>query len=146
MHIVIEPDDPRPVFRQIVDEVHRCMTTGILKPGDPLPAVRELAKQLKVNPNTVQQAYRELERSGAAYVRRGVGTFVGQIARSTEAKRAMVARQIAGRFLREGFRHGLLASDLLAALQELAPSASGRREERGETARGADQVLTVRNR
>jgi hypothetical protein len=41
----------------------------------------------------------------------------------------MVARQIAGRFLREGFRHGLLASDLLTALQELAPSA-GRREER----------------
>jgi GntR family transcriptional regulator len=132
MHIVIEPGDPRPVFRQIVDEVQRCITTGILRADDPLPAVRELARQLKVNPNTVQQAYRELERSGAAYVRRGVGTFIGQVARSTEAKRSMVARQIAGRFLREGFRHGLLASDLLTALQELAPSASGRREDRGE--------------
>ena len=128
MHIVIEPGDPRPVFRQIVDEVQRCITTGILRADDPLPAVRELAKQLRINPNTVQQAYRELERSGAAYVRRGVGTFVGQVARSTEARRSMLARQIAGRFLREGFRHGLLASDLVKALQELAPSppANGR--------------------
>lgn len=131
MHVVIEPDDPRPVFRQIVDEVQRCITTGILKANDPLPAVRELARQLKVNPNTVQQAYRELERTGAVYVRRGVGTFIGQVARSTEARRSMVARQIAGRFLREGFRHGLLASDLLIALQELAPSSSGNREDRG---------------
>ena len=136
MHIVIEPGDPRPVFRQIVDEVQRCITTGILRADDPLPAVRELARLLKVNPNTVQQAYRELERAGAAYVRRGVGTFVGQVARSTDAKRSMVARQIAGRFLREGFRHGLLASDLLTALQELAPS-PGSREERGFSEPGA---------
>ena len=78
----MEPGDPRPVFRQIVDEVQRCMATGILRADDPLPAVRELARLLKVNPNTVQQAYRELERAGAAYVRRGVGTFVGQVARS----------------------------------------------------------------
>jgi DNA-binding transcriptional regulator YhcF (GntR family) len=61
------------------------------------------------------------------YVRRGVGTFVAETARLTDAKRAVIARQIASRFLREGFRHGLLASDLLAALEELAPaSARGR--------------------
>ena len=131
MHIVIEPGDPRPVFRQIVDEVQRCIATGILRADDPLPAVRELARLLKINPNTVQQAYRELERASAVYVRRGVGTFIGQIARLSDAKRSMVARQIAGRFLREGFRHGLLASDLLTALQELAPSASGTREDSG---------------
>jgi GntR family transcriptional regulator len=129
MHIVIEPGDPRPVFRQIVDEVQRCIATGILRAEDPLPAVRELARELKINPNTVQQAYRELERSGSAYVRRGVGTFVARIVRASDAKRAMVARQIAGRFLREGFRHGLLASDLMTALQELAPSVSTKREE-----------------
>jgi GntR family transcriptional regulator len=124
MHIAIDPDDARPVFRQIVDEVRRCVATGILKSDDPLPAVRELAKALKVNPNTVQQAYRELERSGGAYVRRGVGTFVARAAQPSDARRPMMARQLAGRFLREGFRHGLLASDLLAALQEIAPRTS----------------------
>lgn len=123
MQMHIEPNDARPVFQQIVDEVQRGAATGILRAHDPLPAVRELAKQLKVNPNTVQQAYRELERAGGAYVRRGVGTFVAETARPTSARRAVVARQIAERFLREGFRNGLLASDLLAALQEIAPSA-----------------------
>jgi GntR family transcriptional regulator len=121
MHVSLEAGDPRPVFRQIVDEVYRCVATGVLRADDPLPAVRELARQLKINPNTVQKAYRELERSGGAYVRRGVGTFVAAIPQPTDARRSVAARQLAGRFLREGFRHGLLASDLIAALQEIAP-------------------------
>lgn len=121
MLIAIDADDPRPVFRQIVEEVERLGATGILRPNDALPAVRELARQLKVNPNTVQQAYRELERAGTAYVRRGVGTFIGRTTPPSSAKRSAIARQIAGRFLREGFRHGLLASDLMQALREVAP-------------------------
>lgn len=122
MQFVLEPGDPRPVFRQIVDEVQRRVALGILRADDPLPAVRELAKRLKVNPNTVQQAYRELERQNSAYVRRGVGTFVAEMARPSDAEREALARQIAARFLREGFRHGLLASDLLGALQNIAPT------------------------
>ena len=128
MLVTVDPEDPRPVFLQIVDEVQRCAATGVLRSNDPLPPIRELAQQLKVNPNTVQQAYRELERAGIVYVRRGVGTFVGQTTPLTPAKRAAVARQIAGRFLREGFRHGVLASDLMKALREVAP-------ETGETAK-----------
>ena len=128
MLVTVDPEDARPVFRQIVDEVERSVATGVLKGNDPLPPVRDLARQLKVNPNTVQQAYRELVRGGTAYVRRGVGTFVARSDRLTDARRAVVARQIAARFLREGFRQGLLASDLLAALQEISPSA-GRRGE-----------------
>ena len=124
MLIGVDPDDPRPVFRQIVDEVERCAVTGLLRPHEALPAVRELAKQLKVNPNTVQQAYRELERAGTAYVRRGVGTFVAQKNQASAAKRSALARDIANRFLREGFRHGLLASDLMRALREIAPESA----------------------
>jgi GntR family transcriptional regulator len=121
MQVILEAGDPRPVFRQIVDEVQRGIATGVLRPNDPLPAVRELAKQVRVNPNTVQHAYRELERAGAVYVRRGIGTFVAQLPRVNEARRGALAREIANRFLREGFRHGLLASDLIAALREIAP-------------------------
>ena len=129
MLVAIDPEDSRPVFRQIVDEVERSAATGVLKGDDPLPPVRDLARQLKINPNTVQQAYRELVRDGTAYVRRGVGTFVSRTDRRlTDARRAVVARQIAARFLREGFRQGLLASDLLAALQEISPSAAHRGE------------------
>lgn len=122
MLIDIDPEDPRPVFRQIVDEVRRCVSVGILKPEELLPAVRQLAAELKVNANTVQHAYRTLEHEGFVYVKRGTGTFISrQAVDKGKGRQTAVARQIAERMLREGFRHGLLASDLIKALEEIAP-------------------------
>ena len=123
----IDTSDPRPVFRQIVDEVGRCISIGVLKPDEPLPAVRKLAQDLKVNANTVQHAYRTLEQEGTVYVKRGLGTFISPKAKDhARGKQSAAARQIAARMLREGFRHGLLASDLIAALEEIAPGRKGR--------------------
>ena len=123
----IDTSDPRPVFRQIVDEVGRCISIGVLKPDEPLPAVRKLADELKVNANTVQHAYRTLEQEGTVYVKRGLGTFISPRAKDQgRGKQSAAARQIAARMLREGFRHGLLASDLIAALQEIAPGKGSR--------------------
>jgi GntR family transcriptional regulator len=122
----IKPDDPRPVFQQIVDEVHRSVAVGVLKPGDALPAVRKLAADLKINANTVQHAYRQLELEGRAVVKRGLGTFVAVSKDPGRQRPEMVARQIAERALREAFRHGLLASDLIAALEEIAPGGARR--------------------
>ena len=118
----IDPDDPRPVFRQIADEVRRSIAVGVLKPEDALPAVRELARQLKVNANTVQHAYRTLEQEQTVFVRRGRGTFVAAVHRDPRGRQGTVARQIAERMLREGYRHGILPSDLIAALKEIAGS------------------------
>lgn len=117
----LDLDDHRPVFRQIADEVRRSVAVGVLKPEDSLPAVRELAKQLKVNANTVQHAYRTLEQEGVVFVRRGLGTFVAAQQRESKSRQGTTARQIAERMLREAYRHGLLASDLIAALEEIAP-------------------------
>jgi GntR family transcriptional regulator len=121
MFIELRQDDPRPVYRQIADEVHRGVSVGVLKPGEALPPTRELAAELKLNPNTVQHAYRTLVQEGVVEMRRGIGAFVA--AKPREAKRASqaIARQIAERALREAFRHGLLASDLQRALAEIAP-------------------------
>lgn len=128
MLIDLDTEDPRPVYRQIVDEVGRAIATGVLKPEDPLPAVRTLAAELKVNANTVQHAYRTLEQEGVVHVRRGLGTFVSAAAKPpTRAQQAVAARRLAERMLREAFRHGLLASDLIEALKEIAP----RRKEEG---------------
>ncbi len=117
----IDASDPRPVFRQIVDEVQRSVALGILRPGEALPAVRLLAEQLKINANTVQHAYRELEREGTVYVKRGIGTFVAAALREVKNRQGSVARQIAEKMLREAYRQGVLASDLIAALEEIAP-------------------------
>jgi GntR family transcriptional regulator len=119
----VDPSDPRPVFRQIVDEIQRCVAVGVLKPGDMLPAVRQLARDLKVNANTVQHAYRTLETDGTAYVKRGIGTFIAAGPREVKGRQATIARQLAERMLREAYRHGVLASDLISALKEIAPKA-----------------------
>jgi GntR family transcriptional regulator len=123
MFIEVRPDDPRPVYRQIVDEVQREVAVGVLKAGDALPAARQLATELKLNPNTVQHAYRTLAREGIVKVRKGLGTFVIATAKEGRPRGAVVARQIAERALRDAFRHGLLASDLMRALEEIAPKA-----------------------
>jgi GntR family transcriptional regulator len=125
MLLDVDPLDPRPMFRQIADEVQRCVAVGVLKPDDLLPAVRQLAQDLKVNANTVQHAYRTLEQEGTAYVKRGLGTFISPRPREIKGRQVSVARQIAERMLREGYRHGLLASDLIAALQDIAPRRQG---------------------
>jgi GntR family transcriptional regulator len=117
----VSDDDPRPVFRQVVDEIQRSVAIGVLQPGAPLPAVRSLAKDLKVNPNTIQHAYRTLEHEGSVYVKRGIGTFVSAVPRDLKGRQKIIARQIAERMLREAYRQGLLASDLVAALGEIAP-------------------------
>jgi GntR family transcriptional regulator len=117
----LDPGDQRPVYRQIVEEVQRCVAVGVMRPEEALPAAALLAKDLKVNINTVQNAYRTLAREGTVYVKRGLGTFVSPTQKENRQRQALAARRIAERMLREGFKHGLLASDLMAALEEIAP-------------------------
>lgn len=74
--IRIVTGDPRPIFRQIVDDVRRKVATGELPPGSKLPSVRGLAMQLTVNSNTVAKAYNELTAEGLIESRKGVGVFV----------------------------------------------------------------------
>jgi GntR family transcriptional regulator len=72
----VDPAGQEPVFQQIVDHVKREIATGRLKPEDRLPSVRDLAKELVINPNTIARAYQALEAEGVTYSRRGAGTFV----------------------------------------------------------------------
>ena len=117
----LDSGDQRPVYRQIVEEIQRCVAVGVLRPDEALPAAASLGKELKVNINTVQHAYRTLAREGTVYVKRGLGTFVSPVQKENRQRQTLAARRIAERMLREGFKHGLLASDLLAALEEIAP-------------------------
>ena len=56
--------DARPIYTQITDGFRDQILAGILRPGDKMPSVRELATELTINPNTIQRAYRELENQG----------------------------------------------------------------------------------
>ena len=68
--------DARPIYVQIMDRFRDQISAGVLKTGEKLPSVRELAVQLSINPNTIQRAYRELEQSGVIVTVAGKGCFV----------------------------------------------------------------------
>ena len=65
-----------PIYEQIKKELKKEVFMGDLKPNDPLPSIRDLATELLVNPNTVARAYRELERDGFIYTRKGKGCYI----------------------------------------------------------------------
>ena len=64
------------IYQQIIDNMKELIITGILRPNERIPSVREMASILTVNPNTIQKAYRELEREGYLYTVTGQGSFV----------------------------------------------------------------------
>ena len=68
--------DARPIYSQIIDGFREQIAAGILKPGDKLPSVRDLAAELAINPNTIQRAYRQLELEGWIVSMQGKGCFV----------------------------------------------------------------------
>ncbi len=72
----IDPASAEPVYEQLVGAVRRAVATGRLAAGDRLPSVRELARELVINPNTIAKAYQALEAAGVTVSRHGSGTFV----------------------------------------------------------------------
>ena len=76
MQFQCDPTARVPIYRQLVDQVREAMARGRVQPGDRLPSVRQLSRQLVVNPNTVAKAYSELERAGALNTRPGLGVFI----------------------------------------------------------------------
>ncbi len=130
----IDPADPRPIYVQVMDELRRAIATGALAPGDPVPSIRDAARQLRINPLTVKQAYGELEREALVEVRRGLGTYVRANV-SAEAAREVVARAVAERALRDAYRHGVSVRALLLAIRAIARSGDGEARSSGKRAR-----------
>lgn len=76
MQIQVNQSDSTPFYAQIVGQIRYLVASGRLAAGDQLPAIRQLAEDLTVNPNTVARAYRELEAEGVVAAKRGAGVFV----------------------------------------------------------------------
>ncbi|MBR2500591.1 MAG: GntR family transcriptional regulator [Clostridia bacterium] len=76
--INIDYRDARPIYEQVKDSFKNLIFHGILKQDEKIPAVRELAGELAINPNTIQRAYKELEAEGYIYSVKGKGTFIAE--------------------------------------------------------------------
>ena len=69
-------DLSQPLWEQVLHQIRGAVARGELRAGEKIPSLRELAGQLRINPNTVMRAYQELERDGLTETRRGQGTFI----------------------------------------------------------------------
>ena len=74
--IALDYADKRPLYEQTKEKLRELIISGVLKPHDKLPSVRELASNLSINPNTIQKAYRELEQEGYIYSVTAKGNYV----------------------------------------------------------------------
>lgn len=87
--IQINVGDSRPIFKQIVDELHIKIVKGELPPGTKLPSVRGLAMQLMINTNTVAKAYKELTALGVVESKNGLGLFTQPPTQSSSEQEQM---------------------------------------------------------
>lgn len=108
----------RPIWQQLTEQVALRILTGEYPPGSRLPAVRELAAQAGVNPNTMQRALQELEREGLVYSQRTAGRFVTEEAEKIAGvKKDLAARQVRD-FLGAMEKLGFQGGELLALIRE----------------------------
>ena len=115
----VNPADSRPIYGQIADRVKFAVAAGVLRPGDMVPSVRELSKQLVVNPNTVARAYRELQSEGLIEPVRGTGLQVaeGAAERCKQARSDFVRERLRGA-LEEARGTSLDPAEIEAILRE----------------------------
>jgi GntR family transcriptional regulator len=83
-----------PVYLQLIEQVKHAIDVGALSPGDQLPAIRRVAEDLVINPNTVAKAYRELEHEGVIELRQGSGAFVSENGRASRVARVQTAQPV----------------------------------------------------
>ncbi len=109
----------KPIYRQLIDQIRRGVARGQLRPGDRLPSVRQLSRDLVVNPNTIARAYTELEREGTLLTQQGRGVFVAEPSNdlTKKARRKQLSEKLDLLFV-EAVHLGFSAGELLAMVQD----------------------------
>ena len=111
-------DSDRPIFLQIVERIQTDIVSGRYQPGDKLPSVRDLAAEASVNPNTMQKAFAELERTGLVYSRRTSGRFITEDTAMIEGLKQQIAEEKIHDFF-EAMKHlGMSKEETLQLIQQ----------------------------
>ena len=111
-------DDSRPIYLQLEDLIKARIIAGIYKPGERLPSVRELAAEAAVNPNTMQKALTELERSGLVYAQRTSGRFITEDTNIMKELKEHLAREQIQLFLTHMKQLGFQKEDIIRLLTQ----------------------------
>ncbi len=114
----IDPRSPTPLYEQIAARVRLAVAAGDLEPGQSLPSVRGLARELRVNPATVVQAYRDLASDGFVEVRHGQGTFIQEVPSFLrDEERTAHASGMVRKLLQDAARLGIGVDELTQAFR-----------------------------
>ncbi|MDD2971810.1 MAG: GntR family transcriptional regulator [Lachnospiraceae bacterium] len=111
-------DSDRPIYAQIVEKIQMQIVSGYYKPGDKLPSVRELAALACVNPNTMQKAFAELERSGLIKTMRTTGRLVTEDIHMIEGIQKALANQQLQIFFEKMMKLGYEKDQILSLLEQ----------------------------
>ena len=114
-----EFDNTRPVYIQLCEQFTNAIISGVIKPGEKLLSVRDLAKEAGVNPNTMQKALSELERSGLLYTQRTAGRFVTENEEKINEIKQETARLLVSQFLNEMAQLGIQPQEIEALLAKM---------------------------
>ncbi|MCL2003142.1 MAG: GntR family transcriptional regulator [Oscillospiraceae bacterium] len=109
-------DDRMPIYRQIILQFNRAFVRGDISPGDRIPSIRELSALLRVNTNTIQRVYQEMERDGLIGSKRGTGYFFTEDLKQMEKTRRDLALDSLRRFADEMRALGLTDKDIMDEL------------------------------
>jgi len=113
--IQILPGSDEPIYVQVAEQISKSIARGELSSGDKLPAVRKLASELVINPNTVARAYSRLEQAGLVTTKTGSGTFVSDPKlRKTDAADINILTERMDTLISRGLNLGIEAKDLIS--------------------------------
>ncbi|MCG8499837.1 MAG: GntR family transcriptional regulator [Firmicutes bacterium] len=107
-----------PIYEQLVDKCKELIITKVLEADQQLPSVRTLAKQLSINPNTIQKAYRELERQGYIYSVKGRGSFVTPSVQVSNTEKIVKLKKQLMKIISELTYLGIKKEDVLNMISE----------------------------
>ncbi len=111
-------NNTQPIYLQLMILLKEQISTGQLQPNEKLPSVREIASTYKVNPNTVQRSYQELEREGIVYTQRGVGSFVTEDPELVVEMRKSMAEELVSTFIEDMGNLGYTLIQMIETLEE----------------------------
>ncbi|ANB63181.1 bacterial regulatory s, gntR family protein [Anoxybacillus sp. B7M1] len=115
----------QPIYEQLVEKIKEFIIHEVWGPNEQLPSVRLLAKELTINPNTIQKAYRELEHQGYIYSIPGKGHFVATQPEEVSREKLETAKQQLLKLLCEAFYIGMKKDAILSLVDEAEQIAGG---------------------
>lgn len=119
MFIVVSPQNPDPMYKQVTDQIKNAIAGGMIKPEDKLPSIREMTRELGISEITIKRAYADLENEGYILTRSGLGSFVADIDKDNlrQEKLSEIRTELL-KILKSGEKFNISTDDIIAIVEQ----------------------------